>query len=113
MRESVMDLERQHMQDQRGWVGEYGRCRAICSHTSIPRKTKKKEERTKTTNTHTLPNIAPIQDPGMCRRISDPYADGNGTQNRLNFDPYADGKPEFWPDVYMTFPSVGNANCTR
>jgi hypothetical protein len=25
-------------------------------------------------------------------RMSDPYADGNGSQNGLNFDPYADGK---------------------
>jgi hypothetical protein len=28
--------------------------------------------------------------------MSDPYADGNGSQNR---PPYADGKGEFWPEV--------------
>ena len=31
--------------------------------------------------------------------MSDPYADGNGSQNWLMSDPFADGKREIWPEV--------------
>jgi len=51
------------------------------------------------------------EDPGICGRMSDPYADGNGSQNRPIYDPYADGKCQnlavFGSDIRQHIPDGG------